>query len=292
MIREMAAGDWPRIQAIYQQGIDGNLATFTARVPEESVWNQAHARDCRIVCEENGLVVGFAALARHAGAPAYSGVAELSLYVDNAYHAHGVGSALLGELIARSEKAGFWTLESVITADNLPSVRLHEKFGFRLVGRRERISFTPDGVWHDTLVYERRSQAVRMDGPYRAPQKGLTLSVLPQTFCVVKLPEGKETLPEGVFSLTRTGDELSLLCEEQYAPKDALKNEAGYRALRVMGTLDFSLVGILADLTRVLKEISVSVFVVSTYDTDYVLVKEASLGRASDALERAGYEVL
>lgn len=292
MIREMTKGDWPRVRAIYQQGIDGNLATFTADVPAYQAWDQAHARECRIVYEENGAVVGFAALSRHGGAPAYGGVAELSLYVDDAFHAHGIGRALLGEMIARAEQAGFWTLESVITAENAPSVRLHEKFGFRLVGRRERVSFTPDGVWHDTLIFERRSRLVRADGPYKAPKKGISLGVLPETFCVVKLREGQMIQPEGIFSLTRTGDELSLLCEERFAPKDALKKEAGYRALHVMGTLDFSLVGILADLTRVFQEIAVSVFVVSTYDTDYVLVRETSLARALDALKSAGYEVV
>lgn len=92
------------------------------------------------------------------------------------------------------------------------------------------------------------------------------------------------------LSITRTADELSVVCPEEYAPEGAAV-EVGWRAMKVEGTLDFSLVGILASISAPLADAGVGIFVVSTFDTDYVLVKEASLERAVSALEGAGHEV-
>ena len=95
----------------------------------------------------------------------------------------------------------------------------------------------------------------------------------------------------GTFSsITRTPDELSIVCEERLAPDDG-KSEGGWRALQVAGPLDFALVGILAAIAAPLAEAGVSIFAVSTFDTDYVLVKESNLARAIDALRDAGHEV-
>ena len=88
------------------------------------------------------------------------------------------------------------------------------------------------------------------------------------------------------------GDEVSLVCETRSAPRDAVERDDGWRAFRVSGTLDLSLVGVLRGIADVLADIGVPVFVVSTYDTDYVLVKEGSLDRALDALSAAGYTVV
>lgn len=171
MIRPMHDNDISAVLSIYQQGIDTNLATFTASCPSKKSWCASHDKRCRLVYEQQGEVTAFAALIAHGGAPAYAGVMEVSLYVSGAHRGKGIGEALLDALIKDSEREGIWTLESVITADNTPSVRLHEKLGFRLVGRREKISYTPDGVWHDTLVYERRSPRVRAAEPYRPAPK-------------------------------------------------------------------------------------------------------------------------
>jgi uncharacterized protein len=100
-----------------------------------------------------------------------------------------------------------------------------------------------------------------------------------------------EDFADGVFfSITRTADELSVVCAERDAPKDA-KVEGGWRAMKVEGTLDFSLTGVLASISAPLADAGVSIFVVSTYETDYVLVKEASLMKAVPALEAAGHSV-
>ena len=84
---------------------------------------------------------------------------------------------------------------------------------------------------------------------------------------------------------------LSIVCETEAAPANCLAHEDGWRALRVAGQLDFSLLGILAGLTGALAAAGVSVFAVSTYDTDYLMVKQTALERAERALSAAGYTI-
>jgi hypothetical protein len=93
-----------------------------------------------------------------------------------------------------------------------------------------------------------------------------------------------------LVSLTRTADELSVVSEAETVPK-GVRSERGWRALRVSGPLDLSLVGVLAELSGVLARAEVSLFAVSTFDTDYLLVRERDLERALAALESAGHRV-
>jgi len=92
------------------------------------------------------------------------------------------------------------------------------------------------------------------------------------------------------FSATRTPEEVSIILAESHAP-EAAKCERGFRPLKVQGPLDFSLVGIIAGLSGTLADAGVSIFAFSTYDTDYVMVKQADLERAMAALRKAGYDV-
>jgi hypothetical protein len=92
------------------------------------------------------------------------------------------------------------------------------------------------------------------------------------------------------FSLTRTDEELSVVCPEELVPRE-VKKEGGWRVLKVEGPLDFSLTGLLASLTAPLAREGISVFVLSTFDTDYLLVKEEKLEKAIQALREEGYEV-
>jgi hypothetical protein len=92
------------------------------------------------------------------------------------------------------------------------------------------------------------------------------------------------------FSITRTPDELTVVCPESIVP-DGVRAETGWRALRVFGILDFSLVGILASLAVPLAEAEITMFALSTFDTDYVLVKGDDLGRAVEALGANGHVV-
>ena len=101
-----------------------------------------------------------------------------------------------------------------------------------------------------------------------------------------------EMLTEGLCFVARTDEELSLVCETRNAPAHTLAREDGWRAFRVVGELDFSLVGILARLSAVLSQEKIGIFAVSTYNTDYILTKEESFENALAALSRAGYEVI
>jgi len=118
--------------------------------------------------------------------------------------------------------------------------------------------------------------------------------VLEETFAVCRLnPE--DEIPAwatvaGFCSVTRTTDELSVVCPVEYIPED-VKVERGWRAFKVEGPLEFSLVGMLAGISTSLAEAGISIFAISTYDTDYVLVKEEKLGLAIATLRRQGYEV-
>ena len=98
-------------------------------------------------------------------------------------------------------------------------------------------------------------------------------------------------LNAGFYFIGRTDEELSLVCRTEDAPDNTTARDDGWRGFRVQGTLDFGLVGILAGLSAVLAESGVGIFAVSTYDTDYILVKAEDWDRAAEALSRAGYAV-
>lgn len=115
----------------------------------------------------------------------------------------------------------------------------------------------------------------------------MNLALLEGTFIVCRLAPD-DALPPRFFSATRTAEELSLVCLEQDAPQHA-RQESGWSCLRVAGPLDFALTGILASLAVPLAEAGVSIFAISTFDTDYLLVKTASLATALDALRAAGF---
>ena len=120
------------------------------------------------------------------------------------------------------------------------------------------------------------------------------LSILCERLAVCRLDAASGIPPwamsSGFTSFTRTMDELSVVCPEGAVPEGEIC-EKGWRALKLKGPLDFSLVGVLAGITGILTEADISVFAISTYDTDYVLVREEVLGRATSALRQAGHEV-
>jgi L-amino acid N-acyltransferase YncA len=154
-IRAMQPHDWPAVREIYAQGIAGRMATFETAEPSWEDWDANHFVDLRLVAEENGAVVGWAALSPVSRRPCYAGVAEDSVYVAGEAQRRGVGAALLGRLLADADDAGFWTIQASIFADNVASIEFHKRCGFRVVGTRERIGQL-DGVWRDTVLLERR----------------------------------------------------------------------------------------------------------------------------------------
>ena len=116
------------------------------------------------------------------------------------------------------------------------------------------------------------------------------LRVLPGRYAICRLA-ADGAVPVSFFSATRTPDELSIVCLEAQAPEGA-KAENGWRALQVIGPLEFSLTGILAAIAAPLAAAGISIFAISTFDTDYVLVKEENLTKSVEALTAAGHRVL
>jgi len=160
LIRAMDEKDWSSVAEIYHQGIETGKATFQSDVPTYTEWDAAHIQKCRFVAIIDGNVAGWAALSRVSSRCIYAGVAELSVYIAESVRGKGVGQMLLNHLITESEEAGFWMLQSGIMEDNLSSLRLHEKCGFRNVGFREKIGRDINGEWRSTVLMERRSKIV------------------------------------------------------------------------------------------------------------------------------------
>ncbi|HEX5248385.1 MAG TPA: GNAT family N-acetyltransferase [Gaiellales bacterium] len=156
-IAALGPGDWDDVARIYAEGIETRLATFETEVPSWQAWDRAHLPEHRLIAREHGRGAGWAALAPVSSRCIYAGVAEVSVYVAAKARGQGVGTALLSALVASSEAGGVWTLEAGILPENEASVRMHERCGFRVVGRRERLG-RMDGEWRDVLLLERRSR--------------------------------------------------------------------------------------------------------------------------------------
>jgi L-amino acid N-acyltransferase YncA len=152
----MTPGDWADVARIYEEGIQTGNATFEIEVPQWEEWDAGHLEVCRLVMEEDGVIVGWAALSAVSRRQVYRGVAEHSIYVADSARGRGVGTELLGALVADSEKAGFWTLQTAIFPENEASIALHETNGFRVVGVRERLG-RHHGRWRNVVLMERRS---------------------------------------------------------------------------------------------------------------------------------------
>ena len=120
----------------------------------------------------------------------------------------------------------------------------------------------------------------------------MTLQILPHKLTVCKVSNMSDIdLAQGFFFLSKTDEEISLVCETRYAPLNTTHREDGWKAFRIQGMLDFSLIGILSKITTILAENQIGIFAVSTYNTDYILVKGENFERAMSALCEAGYEI-
>ena len=158
----MTPDDWPRVKAIYEEGIATGDATFETRAPSWEGWDEKFIQDCRLVAEVNGEVAGWAGLSHVSDRCVYGGVAEVAVYVASEARGQGMGTLLLKALVEASEEVGLWTLQAGIFTENVGSVRIHERCGFRLVGIRERLG-KMGGRWRDVLLLERRSTRVGAD---------------------------------------------------------------------------------------------------------------------------------
>ncbi len=159
----MDPADWPRVRAIYLEGIATGDATFETTAPGWDQWDAGHLRHSRLVARAGDALAGWAALSGVSDRCVYGGVAEVSVYVAQAHRGQGVGRRLLEALVAESERNGIWTLQAGIFPENAGSLAIHHRCGFRVLGRRERIGKL-DGRWRDVLLLERRSKTAGVDG--------------------------------------------------------------------------------------------------------------------------------
>jgi L-amino acid N-acyltransferase YncA len=158
-IEQLKPEHWPGVGRVYGEGIATGNATFETEVPSWEVWNSSHLAEHRFVALREDEVVGWAAVSPVSDRCVYGGVVENSVYVAEVARGQGIGQRLLEELIASTEAAGVWTIQTGIFPENEGSIRLHERVGFEVVGRRKRLGKL-HGVWRDVLLLERRSETV------------------------------------------------------------------------------------------------------------------------------------
>jgi L-amino acid N-acyltransferase YncA len=148
---------WNEVEQIYLAGIASGNATFETKSPGWDAWNEKHISSCRLVALEENKAIGWAALSPVSSRCVYAGVAEVSVYIHPEHHGKKIGQRLLEQLVIESEKENIWTLQAGIFPENMASISIHKKCGFREVGRREKLG-KMDGRWRDVLLMERRSR--------------------------------------------------------------------------------------------------------------------------------------
>jgi L-amino acid N-acyltransferase YncA len=158
----MAVGDAGSVLRIYQVGLDTGLASFESVAPPWEDFDRGRLPDHRLVAVVGAAVVGWVAVSPVSARPVYAGIVEHSVYVDPAEYRRGVGLLLLNAVIASTEAAGIWTIQSGIFPENTASLRLHERAGFQVIGTRHHPGRhqRPGGQWQDVVLIERRSRTV------------------------------------------------------------------------------------------------------------------------------------
>jgi GNAT superfamily N-acetyltransferase len=194
-------------------------------------------------------------------------------FVDADVRRHGIGKRMVTAAEHWATGLGCREMASDAHPENKVSLIAHKALGFEEAERAVHLRKRLTGVNGKT---DERSN----------PSRPQTLLLLDGTFAVCRLDSASSIPPwataDKLFSLTRTGDELSIVCRQD-AVAEGILCERGWRCWRVAGTIPFSVVGVLASLTAPLAEAGISVFAISTFDTDYLLVKEKDLGRAVTA---------
>ncbi|MFI7078405.1 GNAT family N-acetyltransferase [Micromonospora sp. NPDC049903] len=159
-LRPMGSGDAERVLTIYQVGLDGGQASFETVAPSWAAFDAGRLPAHRLVAvDADDVVLGWIAVSPTSTRAVYAGVVEHSVYVDPAAQGRGVARLLLDGLIASTEAAGVWTIQSGVFPENVASLALHRRAGFRVVGTRERVG-RHHGRWRDVVLLERRSPVV------------------------------------------------------------------------------------------------------------------------------------
>ena len=159
-VRPMRAADADQVLAIYQAGIDTGDASFELSAPGWAAFDAARLPDHRLVAVDTAdRVLGWVAVSAVSSRSVYAGVVEHSVYVDPTAQRRGVGRLLLEALIASTEAAGIWTIQSGVFPENIASLAVHHAAGFRTVGVRERVGRhgSLGNRWRDVVFLERRS---------------------------------------------------------------------------------------------------------------------------------------
>lgn len=166
LIRNMVSDDAAEVLQIYQDGIDTGNATFAEHAPDWAVFDAERLTTPRLVATQGGVILGWATLTGSSSRCVYHGVAEVSVYVAPKSSGTGIGAALLKSLVTKSELAGIWLLTAGIFPENIASLRLHDRFGFKTLGRRDRPAkqnYGPHKGWRDVIMMERRSKIAGTD---------------------------------------------------------------------------------------------------------------------------------
>ncbi|MFE6905565.1 GNAT family N-acetyltransferase [Streptomyces erythrochromogenes] len=149
-----------QVLGIYQAGIGEGNATFEIRAPAWEAFDKGRLPQHRFVAlDDDGAVLGWVAASAVSDRCAYAGVVEHSVYVHPDARGRGVARTLLDALIASTEAAGIWTIQSGIFPENTASLAVHQRAGFRVLGTRERIG-RHHGAWRDVVLLERRSPRI------------------------------------------------------------------------------------------------------------------------------------
>jgi len=158
IVRKAKMSDLKSITEIYNDAVKNTVATFDLKprtVEEQKIWFKQHgSNNPIIVAEENGVIVGWAALSKYDTKQAYSKTVELSLYVKKENQGRGVGKKLMERILEEGKEAGVHVVLSRITDGNKTSINLHEKFGFRYVGILEEVGFK-FGRYLDVYIMEK-----------------------------------------------------------------------------------------------------------------------------------------
>ena len=162
-IQELTETHWEDVARIYFEGINTGKATFQTEIPNWEEWDNGHIKTCRLIACSGEKILGWGALSPTSSRRVYVGIAEVSIYIGEGYRGQGIGKAILSDLVKLSEENEFWTLQSGITKENTESIGLHKSCGFREIGIREKVGKMSNGVWHDVVLMERRSNIVGID---------------------------------------------------------------------------------------------------------------------------------